>query len=569
VTPVNDPPVANPSTATTPEETPVTLNVLGNDSDPDGDPLTVTNATVDPAKGSVTINPDGTLAFNPAPNFNGPVEITYTISDGKGGTATSTVTVDVTPVNDPPVANPSTATTPEETPVTLNVLGNDSDPDGDPLTVTNATVDPAKGSVTINPDGTLAFNPAPNFNGPVEITYTISDGKGGTATSTVTVDVTPVNDPPVANPSTATTPEETPVTLNVLGNDSDPDGDPLTVTNATVDPAKGSVTINPDGTLAFNPAPNFNGPVEITYTISDGKGGTATSTVTVDVTPVNDPPVANPSTATTPEETPVTLNVLGNDSDPDGDPLTVTNATVDPAKGSVTINPDGTLAFNPAPNFNGPVEITYTISDGKGGTATSTVTVDVTPVNDPPVANPSTATTPEETPVTLNVLGNDSDPDGDPLTVTNATVDPAKGSVTINPDGTLAFNPAPNFNGPVEITYTISDGKGGTATSTVTVDVTPVNDPPVANPSTATTPEETPVTLNVLGNDSDPDGDPLTVTNATVDPAKGSVTINPDGTLAFNPAPNFNGPVEITYTISDGKGGTATSTVTVDVTPGE
>jgi hypothetical protein len=89
----------------------------------------------------------------------------------------------------------------------------------------------------------------------------------------------------------------------------------------------------------------------------------------------------------------------------------------------------------------------------------------------------------------------------------------------------------------VEITYTISDGKGGTATSTVTVDVTPVNDPPVANPSTATTPEETPVTLNVLGNDSDPDGDPLTVTNATVS-AKGSVTINPDGTLAFNPAPN-------------------------------
>jgi hypothetical protein len=103
----------------------------------------------------------------------------------------------------------------------------------------------------------------------------------------------------------------------------------------------------------------------------------------------------------------------------------------------------------------------------------------------------------------------------------------------VNPDGTLSFTPAPDITGTVVITYTVSDGKGGTATSTLTVTVTPVNDQPVANPDTATTPENTPVTVSVLGNDSDPEGDPLTVTGATVDPTLGSVVVNPDGTLTF------------------------------------
>ena len=166
--------------------------MLGNDSDPDGDPLSVTSATVDPAKGTVNVNPDGTLNFVPAPNYNGPAVITYTISDGHGGTATSTLTVTVTPVNDPPVANPDVATTPKDTPINnINVLGNDGDPDGDPLTVTGVSVDPAKGTVTVNPDGTLNFVPTPGFTGTAIITYTISDGHGGTATSTVTVSVQP------------------------------------------------------------------------------------------------------------------------------------------------------------------------------------------------------------------------------------------------------------------------------------------------------------------------------------------------------------------------------------------
>ncbi len=554
VAPVNDPPVAANDIASTDEDTPVTIGVLANDSDIDGDPLTVTTATA--GNGAVTINPDGTVIYVPNADFNGTDTITYTISDGRGGTSTATVTVVVTPVNDPPVAVDDSATTAEETPVTISVLANDTDVDGDPLTVTAASS--PDGAVTINPDGSIGFVPNADFNGPALITYTISDGKGGTATATVTVTVTPVNDPPVAAPDSATTDEDTPVTVGVLANDTDLDGDPLTVTAASA--ANGTVTINLDGTVTYTPNPDFNGTDTITYTISDGQGGFSTATVAVTVNPVNDPPVAVPDSATTAEDTPVTVPVLANDSDAEGDPLTVTAATA--PNGSVAINPDGTITYTPNTNFNGTDTITYTISDGQGGTATATVTVTVTPANDPPVAANDIAATDEDTPVTVAVLANDTDAEGDPLTVTTANA--ANGSVAINPDGTITYIPDPDFNGTDTITYTISDGQGGFSTATVTVTVNPVNDPPVAIPDAATTQEDSPVTIPVLANDIDVDGDPLTVTAATA--ANGTVTINPDGTITYTPNGNFNGNDTITYTISDGRGGFSTATIGVTVT---
>jgi CshA-type fibril repeat protein len=551
----NPPPVAANDTASTAEDTLVTIPVLTNDTDPDGDTVTVTGATA--ANGSVTINPDGTLAYIPNANFNGTDTITYTISDGQGGTSTATVTVTVTPVNDPPVAANDNASTAEDTPVTINILGNDVDPDGDPLTVVTATA--PNGTVTINPDGTIVYTPNANFNGADTITYTIKDSSGATSTATVSVVVAPVNDPPVAVNDIASTTEDTPVTVSVLGNDTDIEGDPLTVTAASA--VSGTVTINPDGTLAYVPNANFNGTDTITYTISDGKGGTSTATVTVTVAPANDPPVASNDTATTDEDTLVTIPVLTNDTDIDGDPLTVTAASS--PNGTVTINADGTISYTPNANFNGTDTITYTISDGKGGTSTATVTVTVNPVNDAPVAVPDSITTAEDTPVTIPVLGNDSDPEGDPLTVTAATS--PNGTVTINPDGTIRYTPNANFSGTDTITYTISDGKGGTSTATVTVTVNPVNDPPVAVNDNASTNEDTPVTIPVLANDTDVEGNPLTVTNANA--VSGTVTINPDGTIRYTPNANFNGTDTITYTISDGNGGFSTATVTVTVNP--
>ena len=645
----NPGPVAADDTVTTAEDTPVTISVLTNDSDVDGDPLTVTAASA--GRGTVAINPDGTLNYTPAANFNGADTISYTILDGQGGTSTATVVVTVTAANDSPtavaplpprsdadgeavsfnvassfadldgdaltysaaglpagpsidpttgaitgtidrsasqagggaysvtvtatdpgglavsqvfswtvtnpapVANDDTAGTAEDNAVNIAVLANDTDADGDPLSVTAASA--GAGIVTINADGTLTYTPAANFNGSDMISYTISDGQGGTSTATVAVTVASVNDTPVAANDSASTQEDVGLFITVLANDSDVDGDPLTVVAATA--ANGIVTIGADGRLSFMPSLDFNGTDTITYTISDGRGGTATAVATVLVLPVNDAPVAAADAVTTAEDTAVGISVLANDSDVDGDPLTVTAASA--ANGSVTINADGTLTYVPAADFNGTDTVSYTISDGRGGTATGTVAVTVMAVNDAPTPASDTASVDEEGTVLIPVLANDSDVDGNTLTVTAASA--LNGTVVINADGSLSYTPRADFNGTDVVTYTVSDGQGGTATAQVTVTVRPVNDAPFAAPDSVTVNEDQPITVPVLVNDGDVDGDAVSVIAASA--LNGSVVVNPDGTITYTPAADYNGPDTISYTISDGNGGTASSTVAVTV----
>jgi hypothetical protein len=484
--------------------------------------------------------------------------VTYTISDGNGGTDTATANITVSEATDPPVANNDTATVNEDTvSAIVTVLTNDTDVDGNDLTVLSAST--PDGTVTVNSDGTLAFTPTSDLTGTTTITYTISDGTGGTDTASVSVTVDPVNDAPVAAPDTATITEDVPTTLTVLPNDSDIDGDDLTVTDASS--PDGSVTINSDGTLEFTPTSDFTGTTTVTYTITDGEGGTDTSTVTVTVTPVNDVPVAEDDTVTVSEDTvSATVDVLTNDSDVDGDDLTVLTAST--PDGTVTVNSDGTLAFTPTSDLTGTATITYTISDGEGGTDSATVTVNVAPVNDPPVAVNDTATVTEDTPTDLTVLPNDSDADGDDLTVVSAST--PDGTVTVNSDGTITFTPTSDFTGTTTVTYVVTDGEGGTDTGTSTVTVTPVNDAPVADDDTGsiTVPGGT-TTIDVLTNDTDVDGDDLTVLGATS--PDGTVTVNSDGTITFDPEDFFTGTATVTYTISDGEGGTDTATIDVNV----
>ncbi|MGX1739931.1 Ig-like domain-containing protein, partial [Bosea sp. NPDC055353] len=532
-------------------------------------------------------------------------------------------------------------TTPEDTTLTGNVLTNDSDVDGDALSVTQFVIDGTTytagqtatiagvGALTIGADGSYSFVPAANYNGPVPVaTYTISDG-ALTDTATLTITVTPVNDPPVAADDFGTTPEDTTLTVpaasGLLSNDTDIENDTLTVTRFTVTGVPGiffagqtaaiagvgQLTINADGSYTFVPALNFNGPVPLaTYTVSDGNGGTDSATLRVTVTPVNDPPVADNDFGITREDTPLVVGaangLLVGDTDVDGDALSVTQFEVDGTTyaagqmatiagiGRLIVNANGSYIFVPAPDYNGPVPVaTYTVSDGHGGTDTATLTLLVTPVNDPPVAADDAATTPEEVPVSGNVLTNDTDIDGGPLTVAQfeiggtayAAGDTATiagvGQLSINADGSYTFVPALNFNGPVPVaTYTVSDGRGGTDTAVLALTVTPVDDPPVAVDDTGTTPEDTTLQGNVLTNDTDVDGDPLTVTqfeiNGTTYAAGqtatiagiGSLTINADGSYIFVPARDYNGPVPVaTYTISDGAGGTDAATLTLTVTP--
>ena len=567
VTPVNDNPVAIDDTATVAEDSDANaINVLANDTlGPDtGETLTVT-AVTQGAHGSVTFTATD-VSYTPAADYYGPDSFTHTIADGNGGSATASVSVTVTPVNDNPVANEDTATVAEDSVANaIAVLANDTlGPDaGETLTVT-AVTQAAHGSVTFTATGVI-YTPAANYYGPDSFTHTIADGNGGSATATVSVTVTPVNDDPVAIDDTATVAEDSDATaIAVLANDTlGPDaGETLTVT-AVTQGAHGSVTFTATG-VSYTPAADYYGPDSFTHTIADGNGGSATATVSVTVTPVNDDPVANDDTATVAEDSDANaIDVLANDTlGPDtGETLAVT-AVTQAAHGTVTFTASGVI-YTPAADYYGSDSFTHTIADGNGGSATATVSVTVTPVNDDPVANDDTATVAEDSDANaIDVLANDTlGPDtGETLTVT-AVTQGAHGSVTITATG-VTYTPAADYFGPDSFTHTIADGNGGSATATVSVTVTGINDAPgftkganqtlledtgaqaIANWATqiAAGPGET--------------GQAVTFQATTDNNALFSTqpVIDTNGTLSYDPAPNANGLATVTVTATDNGG---------------
>nr|WP_298410012.1 retention module-containing protein [uncultured Halomonas sp.] len=625
VSAVNDAPVAESDSATSDEDTLLIGNVLTNDRDVDGDALTVSDFTVggiafqagDTAEfegiGSLVIESDGSYTFMPVENWNGQVPIvSYTVTDGEL-TDTAELNLEVTAVNDAPVAQDDSAIGDEDAPLVGNVLANDSDVDNDPLTVSGFSINSVEyaageiaelegiGSLTIQTDGSYTFTPVENWNGQVPtISYIVTDGEL-TDTATLELVISAVNDAPVAEGDSVTGDEDAPLSGNVLTNDSDVDGDSLTVTDFTIDDTTyqagdtaelegiGSLIIASDGRYTFTPNENWNGQVPtVSYTVTDGEL-TDTAELSLTVSAVNDAPTARDDTVTGGEDTVITGNVLDNDSDVDGDSLTVSEFIVNgntyqtgqtaelKGIGSLVIESDGSYTFTPIENWNGQVPtVSYIVTDGEL-TDTAELNLEVTPVNDAPVAQDDTATGDEDAPLNGNVLANDSDVDGDSFTVTEFTIgndiyqagDTAElegiGSLVIASDGSYTFTPVENWNGQVPvISYTVTDGELAD-TAELNLEVTAVNDAPVAESDSATGDEDAPLNGNVLGNDSDVDGDSLTVSGFTVggidyavgETAElegiGSLTIQTNGSYIFTPVENWNGQVPtVSYTVTDG-----------------
>jgi hypothetical protein len=535
------------------------LDVLANDSDPQGSPLTITAVTA-PAHGTAQVT-GMQIVYAPSNGFTGTDQFDYTVANTAGLSATAHVSVTISPqgpAQQPPVIRDDSATTPYAMPVTVNVLANDTDPGGHALTLASVTA-PMHGSAAINTDGSITYTPAATFIGTDTFAYTASNGQGGSGTANVTITVLAPPGPTAVDDAATTTSGQA-VAIDVLGNDSAPPGLTLTLTSVS-QPAHGSVSSGSGGTLTYQPATGFSGTDNFSYVVSDGFG-TATATVTVTVLPP-DAPAARDDEATTPLNTPVKVDVTANDSDPNGYALIVKSVTT-PAHGTVKINADNTVTYTPQANFSGTDTLAYTVGNNHGGTASADVTITVqAPVA--PVAQADETTTPFNTPVAINVLANDSDPANLPLTVTQVS-QPAHGSATINPNGTITYTPQANYFGNDAFSYTISNGYL-TASANVAVGVqAPL--PPVAVDDAAQTPFDTPVDIQVLNNDSDPNGLPLTI-SATTSPTYGTIQVNPNGTISYYPDPEFDGGMDsFTYTISDGYNtATATVTVTVDLPP--
>ncbi|MDF4395960.1 tandem-95 repeat protein, partial [Vibrio parahaemolyticus] len=226
------------------------------------------------------------------------------------------------------------------------------------------------------------------------------------------------------------------------------------------------------GVATITPTADWNGKETITFTAKDPSGESVSQTVNFTVAPVADI-VADKATVV--EDTPTIIKVLGNDTFEGDDKVVSLDTNNGPANGTVSVNPDGSVTYTPNDNYHGEDTFTYIVTSG-GVSESAIVEVNVTPVNDAPVAKDDIATTQEDTAVTIDVLPNDSDVDGDKLSIQSATVPEAQGKVEIV-DGKLVFTPAENFNGHAEIIYTVTDGQLADEAK-VTVTVNPVNNAP-------------------------------------------------------------------------------------------
>ncbi len=549
----NDAPLAQDDSAVTDEDTAVTIPVLANDSDPDGDPLAI-QVISSPVDGSAEIR-GTTVVYTPAAGFHGVDTFTYVAADDQGGRATARVTVNVATVNHPPLVFGGTVEIDEDTSVTISVLANDVDPDGDTLTLLSVT---QSGFGTVVRSGAdVTYRPNSGYHGADSFMYTASDGRGGTASAAITITVVEVNDVPLARDDSASATEDGSVDIGVLGNDTDPDGDVLALQSVS-SPAHGSAEVN-GSVVTYVPALGFHGADNFTYVVTDGRGGSASAAVSVDVASVNDLPSAANDAVSTLEDTPVTILVLANDVDPDGDSLAI-ESNSQPLHGT-TVRSGSSIVYSPTLNYFGSDAFTYTASDGEGGSAVATVTVTVVAANDLPVAQDDSAVTDEDVAVSIAVLGNDHDPDGDGLTIQSVT-QPSHGVVS-NAKGELTYAPAGGFSGADVFTYTVSDGRGGSDTARVSVAVSHVNHSPIAQDDSAIGTEGAMLTIAVLQNDSDPDGDFLLVQSIET-PANGTV-LNGRTSVSYIPNAGFHGVDMFTYAVSDGNGGVGGATVTVSV----
>jgi Cys-rich repeat protein len=560
----NAPPIAVDDVITLGEDSgPVAVDVLDNDSDPDGNPLSVVSVS-QPLHGIATIDEDGAVVYAPEPNYEGFDSFTYTVCDDVGACETATVEVTIEGMNDAPVAVDDELTTEAGRATTIAVLDNDHDPDGDTLMVTD--LDGAEGQVVIEEDGTLTFMAEDGFTGEATFSYTVCDPEGLCAEATVTVHVVAGgNEAPVAADDTYAVTPGAPVSLDVLENDTDPNGDDLAV-SAVQQPAHGTVTISADGTLEYTPDDGYEGEDTFTYDVCDDRGLCDTASVTLNVDDGNSAPVAADDEVLTREDVPVIINAVGNDSDADGDDLGLPVVQDTPLHGVVTVNDDGTFTYTPDANYVGRDYFTYEVCDTNGLCATALVTVDVLPVNDAPYANDDTVTTGVDVPATVRPADNDSDPEGDELVILRVG-EPANGTVTDNGDGSVTYTPDPGFSGQDAFTYTVCDPDGACSEAIVTVFVGGDNGPPDAQDDTATATEDGGgVVIDVTANDSDPDGDAFEVVGTT-GPGHGTVVVNEDGTVTYTPETDFNGTDTFQYTVCDASGRCDTATVTVAVSP--
>ena len=457
------------------------FGVLGNDVDVEGGAMTA-ELLQTTTRGALTFNTDGTFNYTPNPNAFGTDTFTYRASDGSLWSDPTTVILTIVPgPNEAPVSQPESYSIAEDgvltVPVGSGVLANDTDFEVDPLTA-QQVVGPAHGTLALAADGSFVYTPDDDYFGADSFTYRAFDGLDRSAETTVSISMTAVDDIPTANNERyfAQVGQTLGVAApGVLANDLNPDLGPATVTLIATT-THGTLSLAADGSFTYTPSAGFSDVDQFTYRMSDGEDNSNIATVTIDV---GHRPVSAADSYNVAEDAPLAVSVgegvLTNDSDGDDDPITAVLVSP-PAHGTLTLHSNGSFDYLPAGNFSGQDTFTYHVSDGDQISAPATVTINVTPSNDPPTAVADIYEAFSGTALVVaaadGVLANDVDVDGQTLSaVLIANV--GQGSLTLNDNGSFTYTPDLDFSGTDTFTYRATDGTLFSPIRTVTFIVVP------------------------------------------------------------------------------------------------
>jgi gliding motility-associated-like protein len=571
VSPVNDLPVSADQAIATQEDTPVVITLSA--SDIDGNTLTYTIVTPS-SHGTLSCLNCASPVYTPDLNYHGPDSFTYKANDGTADSNVATVSIAISPVNDVPFANNQNVTLLEDSQKAIVLTGGDVD--GDVFTFTVLT-QPTHGILTGS--GTdYTYTPNLNYDGTDSFTFKTNDGSIDSNIATVTITVSPVNDLPVSADQTIATQEDTPVAILLAATDIDTDIDNSTLTYTTVTPpAHGTLSCLDCANPTYTPDPNYTGADSFTYKANDGTGDSNVATITITISPVNDAPVVQDKTVAVKEDE--TTSVCFTVTDIENNPSTFTGGVSLDGNGSLVLDPaTGQFCFlyTPKSDFFGKDEVEVTVCDANDPTLCSKgiITINVTPVNDlfkvnllgVPVDTVFTST-PEDTPI--SVCMNITDPDGDQVSRGSITNVSGGGTLTGGLDGDntfcLSFTPEKDFNGKSiwEIEFCDNGIPVLCGNITIVIDVTPVNEAPVANDQIVFVVEDTPTVISLQA--ADVDGDELTST-IIMNPTHG-VLSGSGLNLTYTPHLNYAGPDSFTYKVNDGTEDSNIATVSITVTP--
>jgi len=495
---------------------------------------------------------------------------TYNYDDSHNRTSFTSVGAD--PAS--PTALNDSFSTPESIQLVVTasgLLSNDTDPNSLTLLVSDSTL-PESGVLQLNANGTFTYTPESGFSGVDQFTYQISNGTQISNFAVVEIIVSASNLPPTTQPDVLTVPEDSGVTsILVLSNDSDPEGGVLTLDSIDYT-GSNTVIINGDN-VEFTPNQDYFGTEVFSYTVSDANGAESTEQVSITVSAQNDDPLLQTDNIWIRVGMTAVIGVLANDQDGDADQLTISSVTY---TGISTVTHDDLfISYTPDNSFsNGDTDtFDYEVTDGNGGTTSSTVTVHILG-NMPPVARPDVYITQEETSIDLRVLRNDTDPDGDEVTIVSASF-PSPSSVGIIQivDGEfIRYTPPDNMSGTQSILYTIEDAFGASSTSVVNVrvdeDIVEFN--PIATNDSAATLMNTPETISVLANDYSPSVVPVSIFSFDTQTVLGGSISQSGDNLIYTPPTNFIGTDQFNYRIESSGPNTdiqrfATARVTIRV----